>query len=102
MWDDLMIERLERMKAMLHQESLTSIAAGAIACRLSCLQARIASAACPRGAARAYNTNFVLCCVVHARAGRARAYRTNFTFSAQCTNESDFAKSGSACWLTFY
>jgi hypothetical protein len=54
------------MKAVLHQKSLTSIAADAIACRLSCWRA---GAACPRGAARAL--------VLHARARRAR---TNFIF----------------------
>jgi hypothetical protein len=75
-----MIERLERTKAVLHQESLTSIAADAIACRLSCWRA---GAACPRGAARALvlhararraRSNFIfLCCVVHARARGVRA-----------------------------
>jgi hypothetical protein len=77
-----MIERLERMKAVLYQESLTSITADAIACRLSCWRA---GDACPRGAARALvlhacarawhaRTNFIfLCCVVHACARGVRA-----------------------------
>ena len=50
--DDLLIERRERAKVPLHQESPTSIAADAIACRLSCWRAGQLRA-CPRGGARA-------------------------------------------------
>jgi len=41
------------MKAVLHQESLTSIAADAIACRLSCWRAGAACMSARRGARRA-------------------------------------------------
>jgi hypothetical protein len=50
--DVVMIERRERAKVLLHQESLTSIAADAIACRLSCWRAG-QLLACSRGGARA-------------------------------------------------
>jgi hypothetical protein len=55
------------MKAVLHQEIMTSIAADAITCRLSCWRA---GDACPRGAAAR-----AAWCMLHARARRARAYQ---------------------------
>jgi hypothetical protein len=47
----MLIERREKAKVLLHQESLKSIAADAIACRLSCWRAGQLPA-CPRGGAR--------------------------------------------------
>jgi hypothetical protein len=101
-----MIERLERTKAVLHQESLATIVADAIAlpalllasCCCCCMSARRGALllhACARGARARTCQFYFLCCVVHVRACGVRArvsYKYILLFPARCTNESDFGK----------